>query len=160
MSILNVEYFLIQAVIGTREVLSLAFQSRPQMPNRHLTNPSLQVFILLICHREVSDPTIELDFFPASLGDSSQPHESSGDFSYLELDKWIRHCLIAKRRRQLLSDAESPATSSENDLWDRLLDLRVQVYTYVADFISMVTNHRLSRQRRSLLAMESRELAA
>ena len=117
-------------------------------------------FALLVGHRAGSNRTVKLIFFPASVGESSQPHESSGDFNYLELDKWIRHCLIAKRRRQLLSDAESPATSSENDLWDRLLDLRVQVYTYVADFISMVTNHRLSRQRRSLLAMESRELAA
>ena len=63
----------------------------------------------------------------ACVGLTSESRESSEGVSYLELDKWIRHCLIAKRRRQLSADSGSISESPDNGIWDRLFDLRVQV---------------------------------
>ena len=46
------------------------------------------------------------------------------DTTFLGLDKWIRHSIIAKRRRQLTVENGG---LSDVEIWDRLLDLRAAV---------------------------------
>ncbi len=46
------------------------------------------------------------------------------EVTFLELDKWIRHSIIAKRRRQISSDN---GMSSDSGIWDRLFEIRLQV---------------------------------